>query len=59
MYAFSADTSTILQKEIRKTGSRQKQLLRTSLKTGYARHAGSARNISKRNAESSRYLSSR
>ena len=51
MYAFSADTSTIRQKETRKVECHLEQHLRTSLKVGYARLAEWGWNISKRNAE--------
>lgn len=49
MYVFSADMFTIRQKGIRKAASRQEHPLKTSRKTGFARHAESARNTSKRN----------
>ena len=49
MYAFSADMSTIRQKETRKAECRREQRLKTFLRDGYARHVASARNTSKRN----------
>ena len=53
MYAFSADTSTIRQKEIRKEEFLREQLLRTCRKTGYARLAEWESNTSrKRNKDS-------
>jgi len=39
MYAFSADTYTIRQKEIPKAEFLREQRLKTSLKAGCARHA--------------------
>ena len=39
MYAFSADTSTIRQKETPKVESLREQRLKTSLKAGCAQHA--------------------
>ena len=39
MYAFSADTYTIRQKEIPKAEFPREQRLKTSLKAGCARHA--------------------
>ena len=48
MYAFSADTSTIRQKEILKEVSRQEQRLKTSLKAGFARHAEWESNTSRK-----------
>ena len=38
MYAFSADTSTIRQKETQKAESLREQSLKTSPKAGCARH---------------------
>ena len=53
MYAFSADTYTIRQKETPKAESLQEQRLKTSLKAGCARHAEWESNISrKRNKDS-------
>ena len=49
MYAFSADTFTIRQKETPKTKSQQEHPLKTSPMTGFARHAESARSILKKN----------
>ena len=48
MYAFSADTSTIRQKETPKAESLQEQRLKTSLKAGCARHAEWESNTSKK-----------
>ena len=53
MYAFSADTSTIRQKETPKAESLQEQRLKISLKAGCARHAEWESNTSrKRNKDS-------
>ena len=51
MYAFSADTSTIRQKEIPKAESLREQRLKTSLKAGCARHAEWELNTLKKNAD--------
>ena len=51
MYAFSADTSTIRQKETPKEESLREQRLKTSLKAGCARHAEWESNTLKRNAD--------
>ena len=48
MYAFSADTSTIRQKETRKEESLREQRLKTSLMAGCARHAEWEWNISRK-----------
>ena len=54
MYAFSADMSTIRQKEIRKEEFLREQRSKTSLKTGYALPVESARNTLKKKAESTK-----
>ena len=48
MYAFSADTSTIRQKETRKEEFRLVPHLKISPKAGYARHAEWEWNISRK-----------
>ena len=48
MYAFSADTYTIRQKEIPKEEFLREQRLKTSLKAGCARHAEWESNTSRK-----------